>query len=266
HQRVVDLARRPATRVDRSAAGRTAARLLARTDHRAVAEVRVGARLEVEAEFAVVAFEALAAAHHLGARVHVLIREPELEATGEADLPVEVVVLTARREQVLLADRPAEPLEAVVAAGIRLDVVDRRPAPDAVLRQHVQLVVGRDRDARELDAGEADDAAVVVRIVAAEDTLSERQAFRVARTAGEVDGRPAEQLDAAPVRELAAGPAEDLRMIAREDDRRVLQAGRIDLRAARDDEDRRITARRRALAGDDGARFDREHGGGVDEG
>ena len=69
----------------------------------------------------------------------------------------------------LHVDGAAEPLDRVVAAHVRLDVIDLRAAADALERDAVQLVVRAELDAGELDAHVAQDAAVVVGVGAAVD-------------------------------------------------------------------------------------------------
>ncbi len=113
-----------------------------------------------------------------------------------AERPVEAVVGGVRRHRVLDVDGAAEPLERVVAAHVDLDVFVAAAAAHALKCDAVQLVVGAELDAGELDAHVAQDAAVVVRIVA---TVDAGVALARALAAGEVHRCAAVDDQAAPV-------------------------------------------------------------------
>ena len=150
-------------------------------------------------------------------------------APAPAERPVEAVVGGVRHDQVLAVDGAAEPLHRVVAAHVRLDVIDLRAAADGLERDAVQLVVRAELDARELDAHVAEDAAVVVVVGAAVDASV---ALASGLAAAEVDRRTAVDDEAAPV---AAAALAD-RLVAREDDRRRRGADGVEPAAALDDE------------------------------
>ena len=105
----------------------------------------------------------------------------------------------------------------------------RAAAADALEGDAVQLVVGAELDAGELDAHVAQRAAVVVGLVAAVDA---GVGLADALAALDVDRRAAVDDEAAPV---AAGAAAD-RLIAREHDRRGARADRVQPAAAHDDQ------------------------------
>src|SRR5207244_1960051 len=119
-----------------------------------------------------------------------------LEVASRAELCVEQVVAAPGVDEVLSVDRAAEPLVAVVEAVVGLDMVIDRAGPDAVQRDHVELVVGAQLLARELDPDEFDHTAAVVRLRSTERHALE--SFRQALATRAVDGRRTVERETAP--------------------------------------------------------------------
>src|SRR5262249_42608514 len=107
----------------------------------------------------------------------------------------------AGRDQELRVQRAAEPLVAVVEADVGLGVIPDGAVAEAVHRDDVQLVVGAQLLAGELDAKELDLAAAVVGVGPAEwhadETLGQTLAARAVDGRCAVDGQTAPVADAA---------------------------------------------------------------------
>src|SRR5262249_59418096 len=143
------------------------------------------------------------------------------------ELRVVQVVTAAGRDQELRVHRATEPRVAVVEADVGVGVIPDGAVAETVHRDDVQLVVGAQLLAGELDAQELDLAAAVVRVGPAErhsdETLGEALAART------VHGRRAVDTQTAPV-PGGAVVGFDVRRAGHQDGVGC-RSGRVDLRA-----------------------------------
>lgn len=181
-------------------------------DQRHVAETGRRVRLLVRTVGVVVRLEAVRQRFIRDARI--AHAEQKLQVAREAVVGVEIVVPTVISYQVFATDRAAEPFERVVVRVGYLQVVDRRSAADRAERDAVDLLVGLEREAGELDAHVAQHARVVgVDRVAASAVIRAGTAFDLL-LALIVAGAAAEDQSAPVARPTVAGS-----LFRREDDR-----------------------------------------------
>ena len=194
HDEVADRGGRPLTQQN---AGVALAALLGVgiAQQREVVERRIRARRQGSIVPIVVRFDTLVGI------VAALQGHHELPLAAPAVRPVEAVVGDPVADHVTYLDGAAEELHTVVLVERDLDVLDLGAAAHALERNPVQLVVGAELGAGELDARVAEVAAVVVGVAAA---VYARVTFTHGRPARHVERCVAVDDQAAPIR---PGPA-----------------------------------------------------------
>ncbi len=189
--------------------------------------------------------------------IRALDHEPELTLTTVALIPVHSVIRVEGRDEVLQVHVAAEELDAVIARGVGLDVLERRTGANTTKGKTLDLVAVRltDVDTRVADGDVAHDARGVVvvrtailgaRVTARKDLVHAFDLFPVARSVAGVvrDGR-AQEDDAAPqttifVRQEVS--RRDVVLHRGEDDGGRSRAFSIDLAAAGYHEGRSVNA------------------------